>query len=47
MMEWSFKDHPRRFSKGYYIMVVNPLINGYEYTKCLMDKRRTLDIMYV
>jgi hypothetical protein len=28
-------------------MVVNPLIQGYEFSKCLMDGRSSLNIMYV
>jgi hypothetical protein len=32
---------------GYYAMVVNPLIQGYEFSKCLMDGGSSMNIMYV
>jgi hypothetical protein len=32
--------------EGYYAMVVNPLIQGFEFTKCLMDGGSSLNIMY-
>jgi hypothetical protein len=46
-VQWSHEDHPEHIPDGYYAMVVNPLIHGYEFSKCLMDGRRSLSIMYV
>jgi hypothetical protein len=46
-VQWSRKDHPEHILDGYYTMVVNPLIQGYEFSKCLMDGGTSLNIMYV
>jgi hypothetical protein len=46
-VQWSRKDHPEHIPDGYYAMVVNPLIQGYEFSKCLMDGGSSLNIMYV
>jgi hypothetical protein len=46
-IQWSHDDHPRHIPEGYYAMVANPLIEGYEFTKCLMDGGSSLNIMYV
>jgi hypothetical protein len=46
-MQWSREDHPEHIPDGYYAMVVNPLIHGYEFSKCLMDGGSSLNIMYV
>jgi hypothetical protein len=46
-VQWSRDDHPEHIPDGYYAMVVNPLIQGYEFSKCLMDGRSSLNIMYV
>jgi hypothetical protein len=46
-VQWSHEDHPEHISDGYYTMVVNPLIQGYEFSKCLMDGGSSLNIMYV
>jgi hypothetical protein len=45
-VQWSHEDHPEHIPDGYYAMVVNPLIQGYEFTKCLMDGDNSLNIMY-
>jgi hypothetical protein len=44
---WDRTDHPEIIPPGYYAMVVNPLIEGYEFTKCLMDGSSSLNIMYI
>jgi hypothetical protein len=46
-VQWSRDDHPEHILDGYYAMVVNPLIQGYEFSKCLMDGGSSLNIMYV
>jgi hypothetical protein len=46
-VKWSHDDHPEHIPDGYYNMVVNPLIQGYEFSKCLMDGGSSLNIMYV
>jgi hypothetical protein len=46
-VQWSCDDHPEHIPDGYYAMVVNPLIQGYEFSKCLMDGGNSLNIMYV
>jgi hypothetical protein len=46
-VQWSRKDHPEHILDGYYAIVVNPLIQGYEFSKCLMDGGSSLNIMYV
>jgi hypothetical protein len=47
LVQWSHKDHPEHIPDGYYAMVVKPLIQGYEFSKCLMDGSSSLNIMYV
>jgi hypothetical protein len=47
LVHWSRNDHPERILDGYYAMVVCPVIQGYEFSKCLMDGGSSLDIMYV
>jgi hypothetical protein len=46
-VQWSYKDHPEHIPNGYYAMVANPLIQGYKFSKCLMDGGSSLNIMYV
>jgi hypothetical protein len=46
-VQWSREDHLEHTPDGYYAMVVNPLIQGYEFSKCLMDGGSSLNIMYV
>jgi hypothetical protein len=46
-MQWSHEEHLERISDRYYAMVVNPLIQGYKFSKCLMDGGSSLNIMYV
>jgi hypothetical protein len=46
-LQWSRDDHPEHIPDGYYAMVVNPLIQGYKFSKCLMDGGSSLNIMYV
>jgi hypothetical protein len=46
-VQWSHNDHPEYILDGYYAMVVNPLIQGYEFSKCMMDGGSSLNIMYV
>jgi hypothetical protein len=46
-VQQSRDDHPEHISDGYYAMVVNPLIQGYEFYKCLMDGGSSLNIMYM
>jgi hypothetical protein len=46
-VQWSRDDHPEHIPDGYYTMVVNPLIQGYEFSKCLMDGGSSLNIVYV
>jgi hypothetical protein len=47
LVQWSREDHPEHIPDGYYTMVVNPLIQGYEFSKCPMDGGSSLNIMYV
>ena len=44
---WDRSDHPEVIPRGYYAMIVNPLIDGIEFTKCLMDGGSSLNIMYI
>jgi hypothetical protein len=46
-VQWSRDDHPEHILDGFYAMVVNPLIQGYEFSKCLMDGGSSLNIMYM
>jgi hypothetical protein len=46
-VQWSLDDHPEHILDGYYAMVVNPLIQGYEFSKCLVDGGSSLNIIYV
>jgi hypothetical protein len=46
-VQWSRDDHPEHIPDRYYAMVVNPLIQGYKFSKCLMDGGSSLNIMYV
>jgi hypothetical protein len=47
LVQWSRDDHPEHILDGYYAMVVNPLIQGDKFSKCLMDGGSSLNIMYV
>jgi hypothetical protein len=47
LVQWSRDDHPEHIPDGYYAMVVNPLIQGYKFSKCLMDGGSSLNIMYM
>jgi hypothetical protein len=44
-VQWSRDDHPERIPDGYYAMVINPMIQGYEVSKCLVDGGNSLHIM--
>jgi hypothetical protein len=44
-VQWSRDDHPERIPDGYYAMVINPMIQGYEFSKCLVDGGNSLHIM--
>jgi hypothetical protein len=44
-VQWSREDHPEHIPDGYYAMVVNPLIQGFEFTKYLMDVGSSLNII--
>jgi hypothetical protein len=46
-VQWSREDHLEHIPEGYYAMIVNPLIQGYEFSKCLMDVGSSLNIMYM
>jgi hypothetical protein len=46
-VQWSREDHLEHIPDGYYAMVVNPLIQGYEFSYCLMDGGSSLNIMYM
>jgi hypothetical protein len=46
-VHWSRDDHPEHIPDGYYAMVVCPVIQGYEFSKCLMDGGSSLNIMYM
>ncbi|KAK1627439.1 hypothetical protein QYE76_001754 [Lolium multiflorum] len=41
------EDHPAIVPKEYYALVVSPRIDGYDFSKCLMDGGASLNIMYV
>ncbi|KAK1627829.1 hypothetical protein QYE76_002144 [Lolium multiflorum] len=45
LTRWS--DHPAIIPKECYAMVVSPRINGYDFSKCLMDGGASLNIMYL
>ncbi|KAK1619547.1 hypothetical protein QYE76_025064 [Lolium multiflorum] len=40
-------DHPASVPKEYYALVVSPRIDGYDFSKCLMDGGASLNIMYL
>src|SRR3954470_19291525 len=41
-------DHPRKtHRRGKYPLVVNPLIDGYEFSKTLLDDGRSINILYI
>jgi hypothetical protein len=46
-IRWDRSDHLELIPPGCYAMVVNPLIDGFEFTKCLMDGGSSLKIMYI
>jgi hypothetical protein len=46
-VHWSRDDHPKHIPDGYYAMVVCPMIQGYEFSKCPMDGGSSQNIMYV
>ncbi|KAK1664872.1 hypothetical protein QYE76_053031 [Lolium multiflorum] len=53
-VKWSEKartfdrsDHPAVIPKECYALVVSPRIDGYDFSKCLMDGRASLNIMYL
>jgi hypothetical protein len=46
-VQWSHEDHPEHIPDGYYAMVGNPLIQGYQFSKCLMYGGSSLNIMHV
>ncbi|KAK1660311.1 hypothetical protein QYE76_048470 [Lolium multiflorum] len=41
------EDHPAIVPKEYYALVVSPRIDGYDFSKCLMDGGASLNIMYL
>ncbi|KAK1698864.1 hypothetical protein QYE76_015561 [Lolium multiflorum] len=41
------KDHPTVIPKECYALVVSPRIDGYDFSKCLMDGGASLNIMYL
>jgi hypothetical protein len=41
------EDHPTIIPKECYALVVSPCIDGYDFSKCLMDGRANLNIMYL
>ncbi|KAK1650402.1 hypothetical protein QYE76_068207 [Lolium multiflorum] len=43
----SKKDHPTFIPKECYALVVSPRIDGYDFSKCLMDGGASLNIMYL
>src|SRR3954466_9144832 len=40
-------DHPAIIPKECYALVVSPRIDGYDFSKCLMDGGASLNIMYL
>ena len=45
---WDRVDHPDSIpSIGNYALIVNPLVHGYELTKCLMDGGSSINILYI
>jgi hypothetical protein len=44
---WRREDHPELIPKEHYALVVNHMIDGYDFAKCLMDGRANLNIMYL
>jgi hypothetical protein len=44
---WDWKDHPELIPMEHYTLVVNPRIDGYDFSKCLMDGGASLNIMYL
>jgi hypothetical protein len=44
---WDRADHPDVIPRGFLALIVNPLIDGAEFTKCLMDGGSSLNIMYI
>src|SRR3954465_12058398 len=44
---WDRKDHPEHIPmENQYAMVINPLIDGNEFTKCMVYSGSSIDIMY-
>jgi hypothetical protein len=44
---WSHEDQPELILKEHYGLVVNPRIDGYDFSKCLMDGGAMLNIMHL
>src|SRR3954471_9550580 len=45
---WDRKDHPDlNPTENQYAMVINPQIDGNEFTKCMVDSRSSINIMYL
>ena len=45
---WDRKDHPDLIpTENQYAMVINPLIDGVEFTKCMVDSGSSINIMYL
>src|SRR3954468_11028324 len=45
---WDKKDHPYLIpTDNQYTMVINPLIDGNEFTKCIVDSGSSINIMYL
>src|SRR4051812_22983705 len=45
---WDKNDHPDLIpTENQYAMVINPLIDGIEFTKCMVDSGSSINIMYL
>ena len=45
---WDRTDHPDLVpTENQYVMVINPLIDGVEFTKCMVDSGSSINIMYL
>src|SRR3954465_11410397 len=47
-ISWDGKDHPDLVpTENQYAMVINPLIDGNEFTKCMVDSGSSINILYL
>src|SRR4051812_15039868 len=47
-INWDRKDHPDLIpTENQYAMIINPLIDGNEFTKCMVDSGSSINIMYL